>query len=66
MLVAPGAAPIALGGSAVAVWVVLDQPRTIDGIMAELQDLGEAPPSSAVDEALTYLLDAGLIELTTR
>ncbi len=64
MLAAPRGERRTLQGLAAAIWVVLDEPLTVEELTDELRDLtdGVEPDHDAIDEALRLMEDHGVIE----
>ncbi len=64
MLAAPGGERRTLQGLAAAIWVVLDEPLTVEELTEELRDLadGVAPGLDTVEEGLQLMEDHGVVE----
>jgi len=63
MLAAPGGKRRTLQGLAAAIWVVLEEPLTVEELAEELRDLadGVEPDHDTVAEALQLMEDHGVI-----
>lgn len=62
ILVRRGTEPKAIQGIAVAVWLVLEQPATLDQLAAELTDFAPDTPPIDLDETISLLVEQGIIE----
>ena len=64
MLAAPGGERRTLQGLAAAVWAVLEEPMTVEQIVADLKDLGDVPDDvdALVRSAFELLAEHGVLE----